>query len=483
MNTPIRRLAVVAALLFASLFLSTTYIQYWSADELNADPRNSRTLIDELSRERGSITAGQLTLVSSEPTNDVYKYQRKYSYPKVYAPVTGYYSLVVGASGVEGAESQLLSGTSDQQFYRRMADIVSGRKQAGASVQLTIDPKAQQAAYDALGDQRGAVVAIEPKTGKILALVSKPSYDPNELASHDRKKVAAAWADLNSQKSKPLVNRAIGGNLYPPGSTFKVVTAAAAVESGKFTASSLVQGPGVLDLPQTTHTIKNEGGAACGGGRPTLTYAMQKSCNTTFAWLGLQVGEDGLKTQSDKFGFNSDLRIPMKVTPSSIGTGMNPPQVAMSAIGQYEDRVTPLQMAMVAAGIANQGEVMRPNLISKVVADNLDVLEQPSPQKLGRAVSEETAAEVTTMMEAVVENGTGTRAQIQGVKVAGKTGTAQHAAGAAPHAWFISFAPVDDPKVAVAVVVENGGQAGSEASGGRVAAPIARQVIKAVVDQ
>lgn len=483
MNTPIRRLAVVACLLFAALLLSTTYIQYWSADELNADSRNSRTLIDELSRERGSITAGQLTLVSSEPSNDVFKYQRKYNYPKVYAPVTGYYSLVVGASGVEGSESQLLSGTSDQQFYRRMADIVSGRKQAGASVQLTINPKAQQAAYDALGDQRGAVAAIEPKTGKILALVSKPSYDPNSLASHDRKAVAAAWAELNSASSKPLVNRAIGGNLYPPGSTFKVVTASAAIDSGKFKANTLVPGPGVLDLPQTTHTISNEGGSSCGGGRPTLTYALQKSCNTTFAWLGMQVGEDGLRSQADKFGFNSDLRIPMKVSPSSIGSNMNPPQLAMSSIGQFEDRVTPLQMAMVAAGIANKGEVMRPTLISKVVADNLDVLEQPSPQSLGRAVSEETAAEVTTMMEAVVESGTGTRAQIDGIKVAGKTGTAQHAAGAAPHAWFISFAPADDPLVAVAVVVENGGQAGSEASGGRVAAPIAREVIKAVVDQ
>lgn len=484
MNTPIRRLSVVAFLLFLALLLSTTYIQSIHAATLNADSRNSRTLIDELSRERGAIMAGQQTLVTSVPTDDIYKFQRSYAQPEMYAPVTGFYSLVYGATGIEGAESQLLAGTSDQQFYRRLADIASGRERAGATVHLTIDPKVQEAAYNALGDQRGAVVAIEPSTGNILAMVSRPSYDPNRLASHNRQDVVAAWDELNAEASRPMVNRAIAGNLYPPGSVFKVVTAAAALESGTYTQDSILPGPASLALPQTNRTISNSGGGACGDGQVTMLNAMRTSCNTAFAHLGLQLGAAGMKQQADKFGFDQDLRIPVRVTPSTIPADLNPPQQAMTGIGQFETRVTPLQMAMVAAAVANKGEVMRPNLVSKVVADDLDVLEEPRPSSLGRAVSEENAAQLTTMMEAVVDNGTGRQAQISGVKVAGKTGTAQNQLGSAPHAWFIAFAPAEqDPRVAVAVVVENGGDAGDEASGGRTAAPIARQVIEAVLSE
>lgn len=484
MNTPIRRVSVVAFILFAMLLISTTMTQYVRAESLNADSRNSRTLIDELSRERGDIKAGQVTLVTSEPVDDIYKYQRTYAHPEVYAPVTGFYSLVYGATGIEGAESQQLAGTSDEQFYRRLADIVSGRERAGASVELTINPEAQQAAYDALGDQRGAVVALDPKTGDILAMVSKPSYDPNALASHDREEVTQAWEELNADDDKPLVNRAIAGDLYPPGSTFKVVTSAAALESGTYSSDTLLPGPATLSLPQTTSTISNSNRQACGsGGQVSLLNALRISCNTAYAHLGMELGGAALKEQADKFGFDQDLRIPLRVTPSTIPADLNPPQEAQTGIGQFETRVTPLQMAMVAAAVANDGELMRPNLIDKVVADNLDVLDEPSPSSLGRAVSEDTADQLTTMMEAVVNSGTGTAAQMGGVQVAGKTGSAQNAVGAAPHAWFISFAPADDPQVAVAVVVESGGTAGDEASGGRTAAPVARQVIQAVLSE
>lgn len=481
MNTPIRRLSVVAFILFAALLLSTTWVQSVHAGALNADSRNSRTLIDELSRERGAIMAGQQTLVTSTPTDDVYKFQRTYSQPEMYAPVTGYYSLVYGATGIEGAETQLLAGTSDQQFYRRLSDIASGRQRAGATVHLTIDPKVQEAAYNALGNQKGAVVAIDPKTGNILAMVSRPSYDPNLLASHKRGDVAAAWDELNADPDRPMVNRAITGNLYPPGSVFKVVTSAAALESGTYTQDSLLPGPATLDLPQTDKGISNSGGGTCGDGQVTMLNALRTSCNTAYAYLGMELGGAALKDQADKFGFDQDLRIPLRVSPSTIGTNLNPPQEAMTGIGQFETRVTPLQMAMVAAGVANKGEVMRPNLVSKIVADDLDVLSEPKPASLGRAMSEDNAKQLTTMMQAVVDNGTGRTAQISGVAVAGKTGTAQSAKGAAPHAWFISFAPADDARVAVAVVVENGGDAGDEASGGRTAAPIARQVIEAVL--
>ena len=481
MNTPLRRLSLVALLLFAALFVSTTWVQYVQAGTLNADSRNSRTLIDELSRERGQITAGQTVLVTSQPVDDVFKFQRHYEQPEVYAPVTGFYSLVYGATGIEGAATQELSGTSDDQFYRRMSDIVSGREPKGASIDLTINPRAQQAAWDGLGDQRGSVVALDPKTGDILAMVSKPSYDPNRLATHDRDAARQAWDELNSDTAKPMVNRATSGNLYPPGSVFKVVTATAAVESGQYNENSILPGPAVLDLPLTNRGLPNSGGGACGNGQVSLTNAMRTSCNTAFGYLGMQLGGDALRTQSEKFGFGQDLSIPMRVTPSTIPAELNAPQEAQTGVGQYETRVTPLQMAMVASAVANDGELMKPNLIREVTADNLDVLDKPSPQSMGRPMSEDTAAQVTRMMETVVTNGTGTRAQIPDVAVAGKTGTAQHLRGAAPHAWFVSFAPADDPKVAVAVVVESGGAAGDEASGGRTAAPIARAVMEAVM--
>jgi penicillin-binding protein A len=313
-------------------------------------------------------------------------------------------------------------------------------------------------------------------------MVSHPQYNPAKLASHNLKSVQAAWKALNNDPARPAVNRAIAGDLYPPGSTFKLVTAAAALSSGKYTEDSVVPGPASLDLPLTTTDLPNDDGLPCGpGGQSTLTRALERSCNSTFGGLGLKLGADALRTQAAKFGFGDVLRVPMRVSPSSVPDKLNPPQLAQSAIGQYDVRVTPLQMAMVSAAIANRGVVMSPYLVQTVRGSNLDVIDRTSPEQLSQAVSPDVAAQLTRMMEKVVTSGTGTAAQIPGVSVAGKTGTAQHAKGAAPHAWFTSFAPADDPKVAVAVVVEDGGNVGNEAFGGRVAAPIARDVIKAVI--
>jgi len=214
-----------------------------------------------------------------------------------------------------------------------------------------------------------------------------------------------------------------------------------------------------------------------------LLHALEISCNTAYASLGMKLGQQTMLEQAEKFGFNKDLTIPLQVTPSTFPAELNQPQLAQSSIGQFEDRVTPLQMAMVSAGIANDGVVMRPNLVRRVVSDQASIIEERKPQKLSEAVTQDVAEKLTTMMEAVVTNGTGTRAQIDGVKVAGKTGTAQHAAGAAPHAWFTCFAPADDPQVAVAVVVEDGGRLGNEAFGGTVAAPLAKAVIEAVLNK
>jgi peptidoglycan glycosyltransferase len=485
MNSPVRRLSLVVALLFALLLGSLTWVQFVDAKTLQDKPGNRRTLIATFSRDRGAILVGSTPIARSVPSHDQYVYQRVYPQAKLYADVTGYYSFLYGArGGVEGSEDSLLSGSSDALFYRRMVDLLSGKTPAGASVQLTINPAAQRAADDALGSQRGAVVALDPKTGAILAMVSHPSYDPSDLATHNLKDSAAAWKSLNANANRPLDNRAIAGRLYPPGSVFKLVVAAAALSSGRYNENSLIPGPAVLDLPQTTVNMHNDFDAACGpGGRTTLTHALQISCNTAFASLGMTLGAKALQGEAAKFGFGQSLSVPMPVTPSVVPAQLNAPQTAQSAIGQYDVRVTPLQVAMVAAAIANGGEVMKPNLIKEVRAPDLSVIDQPSPVSLGSAMSGDAAAQLTRMMQAVVSAGTGTQAQIPGVSVAGKTGTAQQAPGKPPHAWFTAFAPADNPKVAVAVVVEDGGKAGDEAYGGRIAAPIAKQVIQAVLGQ
>ena len=483
MNAPIRRLSVVVALLFTTLLVSSTWIQFVQAKELQERPDNRRTLLATYARERGQILVDGSPVARSVPVDDELKWLRTYPQGRLYSHVTGYYSFTYGpGGGLESAENPLLSGQSDKLFYRRVSDMVTGRKPAGASLELTLNPRAQAAAARALGDQRGAVVALDPSTGAILAMVSNPDYDPAALTSHDSKKVQAAWTSLNAAPTRPLVNRAIGGNLYPPGSTFKVVTAAAALSSGRWTEESKVPGPATLDLPQTTADLPNSNRQPCGpGNQTTLKRALEISCNTTFGWLGMQLGAEDLRAQAARFGVGDALQIPMRVAPSSVPAELNQPQLAQSAIGQYDVRVTPLQVAMISAAVANNGIVMKPYLVKSVLSADLDVIEEASPSQLSQAVEAEHANALTRMMEAVVSSGTGQAARIEGVSVAGKTGTAQHEAGKPPHAWFTGFAPADDPRVAVAVVVEDGGNAGSEAAGGRVAAPIAKAVMEAVV--
>jgi peptidoglycan glycosyltransferase len=423
-------------------------------------------------------------VAKSVPVDDQYRWLRTYPRGELYSHITGFYAYAVGNPyGLEHAADGLLSGDSDTLFVRRLTDLLTGRTSAGASLDLTINAKAQQAADRALGKSRGAVVALDPKTGAVLAMVSHPNFDPNPLSSHDLAKADAAWKALSSDPNRAYYNRAIGGNLYPPGSTFKVVTAAAALENGLVEdESSMVPGPAVLDLPLTDATLPNENRRACGDNdRTTLIHALEISCNTAFGSLGLELGGEKLRAQAARFGFGDSLQIPLRVSPSTVPADLNAPQAAQSAIGQYDVRTTPLQMAMVAAGIANGGSVMTPYLIQSVRSADLDVIETTDPKELSRAVEQRTADILRTMMVSVVENGSGVRAQIDGVEVAGKTGTAQHDLDRPPHAWFISFAPANDPKIAVAVVVEEGGVTGSEAGGGRIAAPIAREVMEAVI--
>ncbi|PPK94270.1 peptidoglycan glycosyltransferase [Kineococcus xinjiangensis] len=480
MNRPLRRLAGVVALLFVTLFASTTYIQFVSAAELNAKPGNSRQLYAELGRDRGPILVGPDPVARGVPVDNPYNFLRTYPDGPTYAHATGYYSIRYGTAGMERAMNDVLAGTADRLFYRRVSEYLIGQEPQGASVELTIDPRAQRAAMDELKGRRGAVVALDPETGDVLALASSPTYDPNRLAGHDVEQIAQAWKDLNADPDKPMLNRGIS-ELYPPGSTFKVITAAAALSSGQYQPDSLLPGPAELDLPLTDKNLPNYSSGPCGpGGEVTLTDALRTSCNTAFGQLGMDLGEDALQEQAARFGFGEELRIPLRVVPSVVPEGMNAPQLAQAGIGQFDVKATPLQMAMVSAAIANEGVLMKPNLVKSVrSADQTEVIDEPSPQEMGRAVSRDVAEQLTAMMREVVENGTGKNARIPGVEVAGKTGTAQHG-GELNHAWFTAFASNGERQVAVAVVIEDGGGR-SDASGGATAAPVAQRVMEAVV--
>lgn len=480
MNRPLRHVALVVAVLFLLLFGSTTYIQAIQAGTLNADSRNARTMYQEFGRDRGPIVVAGSAVADSVPSDDSYGYQRIYADGPMYAPVTGYYSVVYGFGGLENSLNETLSGEADSLFYQRVSDVISGREPQGATVELTIDPAAQQAAWDGLQGHRGAAVALDPETGAILAMVSAPSYDPARLASHDRGEVVQAWKELSEDPDKPLTNRAIGGSLYPPGSIFKTVVAASALDSGSYTKDSVIPGPGTYQLPGSSRVMNNhaDGGTEpCGpGDASSLLEAMRQSCNTSFALLGNELGQDALRTTAEEYGFGKKLSIPMRVTPSTIGEDLDASQLASSSIGQYEDRVTPLQMAMVVASFDADGKVMRPQLVQSVRTSDLQEVQTLTPERLSQPLSVADSAQMRDMLVATVEDGTGQGAKIDGAEVGGKTGTAEWGEDRSPHAWFIGYANKGDRKIAVAVVVEEGGY------GSQAAAPIARDIMRAVVD-
>jgi peptidoglycan glycosyltransferase len=451
------------------------------ANSLRNDPTNPRVIFEEYSRQRGPILVGGRPVANSVATKDRLKYKRVYPLGPLYAPATGFYSLIYGASGIESAENSILAGTDDSLFVRRVIDQLTGEQVRGGSVQLTLNARAQKAAYDGLHGRRGAVVAIDPSTGAILALVTSPSYDPTLLASHDTQAVSKAYQQLNKDPNKPMLNRALR-QTYAPGSTFKLVTAAAALESGRFQRDTPVFNGPKLDLPQTTVSLPNFDNRPCNlfGKTATLEDALRRSCNAAFGKVGLDLGAVALRRQAEKFGMNAVVDTPIPSVRSRFPANLDQPQTAQSAIGQFDVRATPLQMAMVVAAIANRGVLMKPFLVQEVRGPDLSVLSRTRPRELSTAISPRTADTLGQMMVTVVEKGTGTNAQISGIQVAGKTGTAQQGGNRKPHAWFVSFAPVNDPKVAVAVVLEDGGGA-AEVSGNKLAAPIAKAVMLAVL--
>ncbi|WP_062517503.1 peptidoglycan D,D-transpeptidase FtsI family protein [Demequina gelatinilytica] len=481
MNEPVRRLSVVVLALFLTLMVAASYIQVIAAGDLNADARNVRTLYREYGTFRGPIVVDGQSVVWSKPVDDSFNYQRTYADGPLYAAATGYYSIVYGRTAIEQTENDLLSGTADSLFWTRLSNLVSGETQRGASVELTLDTEVQQAAASALGDNAGAVVALDPRTGEVLAMVTSPTYDPSTLAGHNSSVVNENYQALLAQEDGPLVNRAIAGDLYPPGSTFKLIVAAAALDSG-YDADTELYAPDELDLPLSSNTLGNYGGESCSANeRQTLADSLAMSCNTSFANLGMQLGWNVVARKAAQFGWGDQLSIPLAVTPSVLPDDPDEAQTAMSSIGQFDDRATPLQMAMVAAGIANDGVLMTPYLVDSVRDANLRLVEESEPTELSTPMTRADADELTDMMVQVVESGTGKAAQIAGVQVAGKTGTAETGTGERPHTWFVGFAPADDPVVAVAVLVENGGSMQGEVTGGKVAAPIARTVMEAAI--
>ncbi|KQY57446.1 MULTISPECIES: peptidoglycan D,D-transpeptidase FtsI family protein [unclassified Nocardioides] len=491
MNKPIRTMAMFCMLLFLGLLANVTYLQYVAAGDLNdasKHPENRRVIEAAFSRERGAILVGRNAIAESKESDDKYDFQRTYSNPFMYAHVTGWFSFY-SQSGIENTQNSVLSGDDSRLFVSRLVDLVNNASPKGGTVELTLDPDAQKAAFDGLfqnpelgNDVQGAVVALEPSTGKILAMVSAPTFNPNKLASHDLESVEVEDKKLNDRADEPKLNRAISTTL-PPGSTFKLVTAAAALETGDYDADSMVPGGPSYRLPGTNTSIGN-GGRACGTDKISMTQALEQSCNTTFLALANELGQDKLRRQAEAFGFNDTSLEDLKGQAQSVfpTEEISDDFLAKSGIGQQDVRATPLQMAMVVSGIVNDGVVMRPYLVDEVRSPDLDVLDKTSTEELSEAVGSDSANELRKMMVAVVENGTAGVAAIPDAEVGAKTGTAENCSACNDYAWFVSYAKKDGKDVAVAVMLQKVQLSNAEIAGGKLAGPIAKSVMEAVID-
>nr|WP_221333193.1 penicillin-binding protein 2 [Nocardia transvalensis] len=470
-------------IMIVALLANATYVQVIKADSLRNDPRNSRVLLDEYSRQRGQISGGGAVLASSIATDDRYKYLRTYpTDPAAYAPVTGFYSMQYGSTGLERAEDSVLNGSDSALFGRRLVDMISGRDPRGGNVVTTINPVMQQVAYEQLTAKgyTGSVVAVEPSTGRILTMVSTPSYDPNQLSGHDGAKSTQAWESLSADERQPMLNRAVS-QTYPPGSTFKIVTTAAALSMGIKPEDQFTAAPNIT-LPGTSTTLENYNGSTCGGGSTASMYdAFRLSCNTAFAEIGMKVGAAKLKDEAAAFGIGAHAGIPIQWADSTVGTIPDNPSLAQSSIGQRDVALTPLDDAVIAATVANGGVRMDPHLVDQLQGPDLSELSKTKPVSVGQAISAPVATELTNLMIASEKNTAG-GTQPRPYQIASKTGTAEHGndpRNTPPHAWYTAFAPAQNPKIAIAVIVENGGDRALAATGGSVAAPIARAVLDA----
>jgi peptidoglycan glycosyltransferase len=484
MNRPIRRLGVALIVMFTLLFVQLNYIQVWRADELNNRPENARKILRTFARPRGTIaTADGVVLARSNKTDDQFEYQREYPEGDLFGHITGYLNFQFGAAGVEQTYNDELSGEIAQLEFQSVSDVFVDRNKVG-NVGLTIRKDVQQVAREALGDRKGSVVALDPQSGEILALWSFPSYDPDPLAAHGESAEEVKKV-LDADPNKPLLARSYRERFFP-GSTFKVVTGSIGLQSGTVTNTDPVYPQEPSFTPRQTRTpLRNFGGDTCGGPLPEI---LRVSCNTSFARMAIELGPDTMVRGAEDFGFNEKPPIDLPFPAASNFPAVekfkdNEPLLAFSAIGQGDVSATPLQMALVASAIANDGEIMEPHLLADVTDDKGTVVKSYEPEVWKTATSPQTAQTMRENMKLVVAEGTAQALDIPGMEVGAKTGTAQ--LGTDPpqsHTWCIAWAgPPGDPQVAVAVVVERQSGA-SEATGGRIAAPIARAVIDKVLE-
>lgn len=483
MGRYIRHACGFCALLLAALLVNAARVQVVQSGVYDGNPANRRAEIARYGHPRGDILVGDQPVTGSVDTGEQLRYERSYKDGPLYAPVTGFSSQSYGTTFLEHAGDGVLSGTDPVLAPLPLwNDMTRGLAPAG-NVVTTLNRAAQQAAYRGLAGRKGAVAAIEPATGRVLALVSSPSYDPGVLSGNG-KAVASQWQRLNHDPQKPMLNRAVR-QTYPPGSTFKVVTAAAALDAGLVTdLDARTDSPDPYRLPGSTTRLTNE---ADGCRDASLRSAFEWSCNTVFAKLGVDVGVQNMVATARAFGFDDPgLRIPFSVAPSTFDPHVDRAQLALSSIGQYNTRATPLQMAMVAAAVADRGQLRTPYLVERTTRHSGETVAGSGAHPVRQVINPATAEQLKGLMADVVQEGTGTRAAIPGALVGGKTGTAQHGVGnsGAPYAWFVSWAQADDsmdPQVAVAVVVEDASANRGEISGAGDAAPIARDVMRAVL--
>ncbi|WP_223773932.1 penicillin-binding transpeptidase domain-containing protein [Streptomyces sp. 135] len=480
MNKTIRRASVFALLLVLALLVRATWVQFYDGKALADDKHNRRNAIEQYANPLGDIIVGGEAITgSARTTGGDLAYKRTYKNGALYSPVTGYSSQVYGATQLEGIYKDLLDGTDNR--LKNPLDTVTNKRADPGDVVTTIDPAVQKAGYKALGDTKGAAVALDPRTGKILGMVSTPSYDPSKISGSTD---SAEWKALTTDEDKPMVNRAMRQPL-PPGSTFKLVVAAAALEDGLYSSvDARTASPNPYTLPGTVTVLKNENPSApCENA--TIRTGLQYSCNNVFAKMAVDLGQDKVKAMAEKLGFGADkLDVPVRAAKSVYPSGMDKAQTGLSGIGQFDVTATPLQMSMVSAAIANGGELAAPHMVSQITDADGNVLEKFGDGDPQRVMSESVAEGLQSAMRTVVEKGTGSNAQIDGATVGGKTGTAQHGENNSktPYAWFTSYAKgADGQEVAVAVMIESSSAARDEVSGNGLAAPIAKAMMEAAL--
>ncbi|MDQ4491278.1 penicillin-binding protein 2 [Sinomonas sp. ASV486] len=485
MNQAIRNAWVALAVMFALLLGAISYVQVIGADDLNKNPQNNRAILQTFCQERGPILVAGMPIAQSVSSgSDTCKFQRTYpGEAALYAGLSGYYSNIYGSSGIENSMNSTLTGKSDELLLDRIRQLFLGEQPQGASVELTIDPAIQKLAYSLVPDgQRGSIVVTNPKTGAIIAMVSKPSYDPNLVATQDQ---AAAQASMKKIQAQPGINlnQSVSGPtgaLLAPGSVFKLIDTAAALASGKYNKDSVLPNPAQMTLPGTSTQLPNYAGGNCyTRDQADFAFALEQSCNTPFASIALDLGQDAIGKQAAAFGFGQDAgdQLHLDYSAGVWPQNLNQAQLAQSAIGQFDVKASPLQIALMTSAIANGGVQMKPSLVKQITAPDLHVVSAAKPEVLRTSTTPEIARQITQWMTMVVSQGIAGGAAVPGVQVAGKTGTAELGASGLNNSWFTGFAPADNPQVEVTVVMEGV----DVRTGAALTSPTAKKIFEAVL--